>query len=564
MLDHISEARARKAAIFAERASFLPDWQMCSRYLFPRAGRFTSSDRNRGGSRMNNLYDTSGTRALRVLEAGLMAGMTSPARPWFRLTTHDTKLAEFGPVKEWLDDLTVLMRNIFAQSNTYRALHSVYGEVAAFATGATLIDSDFDTVIHHTPFTAGEYGLATDDKGRPDTFVREFDMTVGQIVKKFVADPGKDKSKWDWSKVSSTVKNLYDTGRGLDSWVTVIHLIEPRVDRDYRARDARNMPWKSCYFEAAGTNKEYLRESGYRRFPVLAPRWDAKHGDVYGVTSPGIEILGYVKQLQHAQLRKAQGIDYMVKPPVVLPLSAKGQETNFLPGGVSYVDMTGPTAKVQSAYDVRIDLNAQLVDIEDIRRQINNTCYVDLFLMLANDTRSNITAREIVERHEEKLLMLGPVLERLHNELLKQKIDITFDKMIEANIVPPPPEMMQGQELNVEFVSMLAQAQRAVGASSVDKYVMSMGTVAQFKPGVLDKFDELRWADKYADMLGIDPDLIVANDKVALIQAERSKMQQAQARTQAAMEMAQTAKTAGEVDGGNLADIMGRFSGLAA
>ena len=147
-----------------ERASFLPDWQACSRYLFPRSGRFTSSDRNRGGSRMNNLYDTSGTRALRVLEAGLMAGMTSPARPWFRLTTHDSSLAEFGPVKEWLDDTTVLMRDIFAQSNTYRALHTVYGEVAAFATGATLIDSNFESVIHHTPFTAGEFGLACDER----------------------------------------------------------------------------------------------------------------------------------------------------------------------------------------------------------------------------------------------------------------------------------------------------------------------------------------------------------------------------------------------------------------
>jgi hypothetical protein len=137
-----------------------------------------------------------------------------------------------------------------------------------------------------------------------------------------------------------------------------------------------------------------------------------------------------------------------------------------------------------------------------------------------------ITAREVAERHEEKLLMLGPVLERLHNELLKQKIDITFDKMIEAGIVPPPPQAMQGQELQVEFVSMLAQAQKAIGTQAVDRYVGRSAQIAQFKPGVLDKFDEDVWAEKYADMTGVDPDLIVSANKVAIIRQQKAQQQQ--------------------------------------
>ena len=147
------------------------------------------------------------------------------------------------------------------------------------------------------------------------------------------------------------------------------------------------------------------------------------------------------------------------------------------------------------------------MDIQDVRQRINSSFYADLFLMLANATDTRMTATEVAERHEEKLLMLGPVLERLHNELLDPLIDNTFNRMVEANAIPPAPDELQGHGANVEFVSMLAQAQRAIGTNSIDRYVNNMGMVAQMKPDVLDKFDSDVWADSYADMLGVDPKL---------------------------------------------------------
>ena len=130
---------------------------------------------------------------------------------------------------------------------------------------------------------------------------------------------------------------------------------------------------------------------------------------------------------------------------------------------------------------------------------------------------------EVAERHEEKLLMLGPVLERMHNEILDPLIEMTFSRMVEAGIVPPPPDELQGMELNVEFVSMLAQAQRAIATNSVDRFVGNLGAMAGIKPEVLDKFDADRWADAYADMLGIDPELIVPGEQVALIRKQRAE-----------------------------------------
>ena len=181
--------------------------------------------------------------------------------------------------------------------------------------------------------------------------------------------------------------------------------------------------------------------------------------------------------------------------------------------------------------------------------------------MLANATDTRMNATEVAERHEEKLLMLGPVLERLHNELLDPLIDNTFNRMVEVGLIPPAPEEMQGMELSVEFVSMLAQAQRAIGTNSVDRYVNNMGMVAQMKPDVLDKFDSDAWADGYADMLGVDPKLIVAGERVAKIRQARAEQQQAMAQQEAANQAAENMSKLGKVDAGNAMDMMNQFSG---
>ncbi|MFS8609364.1 MAG: portal protein [Gammaproteobacteria bacterium] len=520
-----------------ERSSYDQHWEELARFFMPRAGRFFRTKRNtKGGKQHQHILDSSGIRSMRVLAAGLMAGMTSPARPWLRLKTPDDDLNEFHTVKNWTSIVTQRMLDIFAGSNTYRALPMLYEELAVFGTAPDFVLSDFDFVIHHTPLTVGEYAIATDERGMVNTLYREFEMTVAQCVDAFGLE-----------NVSTWVRNLYQQGHGYDRWVPVMHVVEPRRDRDVTKRDARNMPWTSCYFEIGSHDGRYLRESGFRRFPAVCPRWHVYSGDIYG-SSPGMEALGDVKQLQHQQLRKGQGIDLQTQPPLQVPTALRNRGVAAQPGGITYVDATGPGAGVRSLFDVRIELQYLLQDIMDVRQRISRAFYEDLFLMLATTDRRQITAREIAERHEEKLLMLGPVLERLHNELLAPLIDITFDHMLEAGIVPPPPPELQGMELEVEFISMLAQAQRAVGIASTDRLLGTIASFAQFKPEVLDKIDADQVVDVYADMLGVDPSMIVGDEQVAIIRQERAAQEQALLAAQTAPAVAQTAKTLSEVD----------------
>ena len=534
-----------------ERSSWWSHWQEISSYLLPRSGRYFTQDRDKGFRRHNNIYDNTGTRSLRVLGAGMMAGATSPARQWFRLGTSDPQLNEFQPVKLWLDDVQSRMQLVFQKSNTYRALHTMYEELGAFGTASSIVLPDYNNVIHHYPQTIGEYALATNYQGRVNTLYREFEKTVAEIVKEFGID-----------KVSTTVKNLYDRGQ-LDTWITIIHAIEPREDRDPKMRDSLNMAYGSYYFELGSNPGKYLRESGFVDFPVVAPRWATTGGDIYG-HSPGMEALGDVKQLQHEQLRKAQCIDYQTKPPLQVPTSMKNRDVDTLPGGISFVDANTAGGGIRSAFQVNLDLNALLLDIQDVRERVRGAFYADLFLMLANATDTRMTATEVAERHEEKLLMLGPVLERLHNELLDPLIEMTFNRMVEANVLPPPPQELQGMELNVEFVSMLAQAQRAIGTNSVDRFVGNLGVVAQIKPDVLDKFNADEWADAYSDMLGVDPKMIVANENVAMIREARNAAAAERAQQEQMMQSAVAAKdlaSAKTNDPNMLTNVIDMFSG---
>jgi hypothetical protein len=282
-----------------------------------------------------------------------------------------------------------------------------------------------------------------------------------------------------------------------------------------------------------------------------------------------MEALGDIKQLQHEQLRKANAIDYQTNPPLQVPTSLKNQDVNRMPGGITFMDPGAGGAVIKSAFDVNLNLQFLLEDIVDCRGRIKEAFFEDMFMMLDSNTSPQMTATEVAERHEEKMLMIGPVLERISNELLYPLIETTFTHMMEAGLVPPPPPDMQGQSLNVELIGILAQAQKAVGTNSIDRFVQSMGAVAALKPEVLDNFDPDQWADSYSDMLGVTPKLIVAPDQVAAIRQARAKAQAAQAQAAAMQQQSQTAKNLAQAptQGGQsngLQDMMNQFTGYGS
>jgi hypothetical protein len=538
-----------------ERATFLQHWRDLSDFILPRRARFTVTDANKGDRRNQKIIDSTATLAARTLRSGMMSGVTSPARPWFRLTTSDPKLSELASVKGWLDEVTRLMSTTFLKSNLYNVLPTVYGDLGVFGSSAMFIEEDVDEVFRCYPFPIGSYFIANDSRLRVRVFMREFQMTVRQLIEKFGYDPGSDEIKWE--RFSTFVKGLYDQGL-MEAWVEVTHIVKPNDDYNPNMLESKFKPFISCYYErgAGGMNasaymntdneERILSEKGYDYFPVLCPRWEVTGEDSYGTECPGMQALGDIKALQLMQKRKSQAVEKSVNPPMVAPVSLKNQRSSIIAGDITYVDTVNDRGGFRPAHEVRPDIQGLLLDIQDHQNRIRRALFEDLFLMLAQSDRRNITAREIDERHEEKLLALGPVLEQLNQDLLDPLIDIAFDFMNKQGLIPEPPRELQAQPLKVEYISIMAQAQKMVGISSIERFLSVAQNMLAARPETGDKIDFDQAIDVYGDIMSIPTGIIRPDEEVEEIrearaeaQAQQAQMEQAQMASQAAKNFAQ-------------------------
>jgi hypothetical protein len=529
-----------RAQLDNERTSFISHWRDIGDYLLPRRPRFNTWETNRGDKKNQKIIDSTAMMALGTLRSGMMSGITSPARPWFRLTTPDPALAEFGPVKQWLHDVQERMSTAFLRSNLYNALPLIYGDMGAFGTAAMLMEEDFDDVVRFYPFPIGSYWIANNEKLQVNIFMREFRMTVRQLVDRFGRKDSKGKP--DWSIFSTHVRNLYERSQ-YEAWIEVRHVIQPNKEYNPSLFHNKYKKFSSCYYESGtmqGTNANYmgsdenkfLRESGYDYFPVLCPRWELYGEDVYGSDCPGMRSLGDNKALQILQKRHMQAIEKMVNPPMVAPPSMKNVKTSILPGDITYADERDGQKGFRPAHEVNPRLQEMLLSIQDHQERIRRSFFEDLFLMLAQSDRRQITAREIDERREEKLLALGPVLEQLNQDLLDPLIDNAFNIMVEQNQIPKPPEELQGMPLKVEYISIMAQAQKLIGISTAERFTGFVAQLSAVNPEVLDKVDFDQLVDVYGDMTSIAPGIIRPDEDVNEIRAQRAQAQQAAAQAE--------------------------------
>lgn len=507
--------RRRADELKSVRGPWEPIWQGLADFIEPT--RLRLSARNEGAVSRSKIIDATGTFSLRTLQSGMHSGITSPARPWFRLTTFDPDLKDYTPVKTYLAAVEQRMREVYQTSNVYNCFHNGYGDMGQFGQSCGLLVEDDRQIIRMIQLVHGRFWLARDETGRATTLYRTFRWSVDRIVRRFGYD-----------RCSQRIKSSYDQARYGDLY-DIWHAVEPRLDRDPRKLDKANKSFLSNYWEDGATNElgSLLEESGFDENPIIAPGWEISGDDHYAL-SPGQVALGDVKMLQLEQTRKMEGIDKIVRPPMTGPTSMKNNPASILPGAITYADAQTAGNGFRPAMEVNIRLNELADDIRDVQQRIDRTFYADLFLMLAN--MEGIQPRnqfEIAERKEEKLLALGPVLENIYGGQLGPTIDRTFNILERRQELPPPPPELQGQELQVEYISILAQAQKAVATGAIERGVTFIGQLAAVKPEVLDKLDADEAVDIYCDYLGVPPAIIMPDEKVAENRAARAKKQQA-------------------------------------
>lgn len=550
----VSAYEARRQALSNERSEFLEEWQDISDHIQTRRGRFLVSENRKRRAPSQKLLNERGTFASRVCGAGMLAGVSSPSRPWLKLTTPDKDLNEWHRVKRWLDQLEKRVYQVFNASNFYHAKQASYRDMADYGQGPVIVDENFDNVINLYNSPPGEYYLSVDDDGIVDTMYRDLSRTTMQLINRFQGNCPRE------------VRRAYDEGRYDDKW-TIVAVVEPNFRRMRGMPGALGAAYSSVYYCLEceeSDNNAVMEVSGRFENPISAPRWDIQTGDVYG-DGPGLLVLPSTKSLQILERRKGQMIDKMAASALQAPDSMKNKVVDHTPGSVTYypASMQGANAPIQPLYKVDPQgLNAILAEQEIIERRVEEGYFVPLFQAVINSDRREVTAREIEELHEEKLIALGPVLERTHYEGLNREVKRTIGILARHEIIPPPPDELDQMPLKIEYTSMLAVAQRAISARGMERFAGFVGNLVAGKPDIIDKWDVEQTVDEYADVTGVPAAMVRSDDEVEKLRADRRQQEQAMQAAAAAANGAQTAKVLSEADTGRgsnlLADIIGQ------
>lgn len=537
-------------------------WAQLAEMYLPRRYRWfvTPNQYNRGSPLNQSIVDETGLLAARTLATGLLAGLTSPTKPWFRLGLQGMDDIPEGEVKDWLATCTSRMLEVYAKSNFYQSLGQAYHDMAVFGSAAQIQYEDKEDVIRFYNPCLGEFFFALDNRLQVDTLYREYTYTVSEAVKEFGLEN---------LSVSSQV--LAKSASSLDTEIVIGHAIEPNT-LIYQSGEPQGyivpslFKYREVYWEKSGTSGatargHVLRAAGFREQPFVGLRWDVSSNDAYG-RSPGMDALPAVKQLQIEQRRKAEAIDKMVRPPMVASVSMKNEPMSILPGDISYT-ADPQAAGFKPAFQVEPRIQEMMEDLKEVQSRVDKVFFVDLFLMISN-LQTVRTATEIDARREEKLILLGPVIERTENEGLDEIIERTFAVMSRRNLFPPAPASIQGQPIVIKYISMLAEAQRAASTAAIERLVQFIGGLAAVKPQALDNLDEDSTIATYADLLNVPPHVLNAVKKVIDIRQARDKAAAQQAALQTSTAAAQGAQTLSQTDVGGGQNALQMMLGKAA
>ena len=542
VIDPIQRLRQRYDALKSstERSNCEAHWQELAEVISPRKLDFVGM-RTPGDKRMSKVFDPTGIAANDMLAAGLHGMATNPASKWFSLRMvgervpgedgEDVDINEVPTVQKYMSDVEEMMWQRLYQpgSNFTTALHECYLDLGAFGTSVLFVGQRDDGGLMFESRPLSECLIAENHEGRVDTVFRRTTYTVRQMMQMKVSD--------NWA-VSDKVEQLYRDEK-FDEPIEVIHVVYPRVEREWGKKNVDNMPWASIYFEREEAH--LLEEGGFPEFPYLVPRWGKYAGELYG-RSPGMVALPDVKMLQAMTLTKIKLLQKAADPPMWLKDDGVVGQTRTIPGGINYW-RGNPNDGVMLQPVSLQGVQYLMQDIAQLREQVLRAFYADLLRM--ND-RANMTATEVVQRTAEQMRLFGPLIGRLESEMLGPLVERVFGILTRQGLLPQAPDMIQEREFTVEYVSPIATAQKQQSANGVMQVMQLIGmfgpeVAAQIAQANLDINKLFAWA---WDLFNNDPDLL--KDADALEQGDQ--MAQAQQALQMGLPAAEIAqKGAGAV-----------------
>ena len=514
------------------RQDYLKRWKAIRDYQLPYIGCFddTADTTDYARRRDTNIYHSVAWQANQSFAAGVMSGLTPPSRQWFRLIWSNDTMKNHPEAGELLDKRMNILQDVLLKSNFYNAIHSAYLELA-FGQAPLAIFQDADTGVHFVPFTVGTYMMENGPDGIVDTFCTKYEMTARQLADKFGAD-----------KLTSAIRAELENG-GVKTKHKLWWLVEPNRfhDRNKEVMDKYHMKYLSLYWLEEGEN-DFLDIGGFQEWPIPVARYLVTGNETYG-KGPGWFAEGDSKGLQKLEKDDIIAVELGIKPPMAASATTAKQGINLTPGSYTVVERNEP---VTPLFNVNVNLQHLQEKILDLQDRIKRAYSADLFMMLERLEDKNMTAQEVLQRKQEQLQQLGPVVQRLQFEFLRKIIERVYNILDRAGILPQPEDSelalaLSQEEVTIEYISPLAQAQKMAGMTNIEQAIAFAGQLAQFDQSVLDKINFAKTVDSYFDMVGAPASIKRTEEEYEAIQQQKA---QAMAEEKQQAQMAQAVQMA--------------------
>ncbi len=500
----------RKSQLEIAYNEIKPDWQELADYFLPRSVRFLARNTNKQPAKNRKIKDSTPLLAVRNFSSGMMSGATSPATNWFKVKIRNLKTDDDYEIKSWCATVENIFRDIFNASNLYRILPSVYKQIGVFGLSVFAMHYDESSLLHCHLLPVGSYRIAKNQLGEVDTICRVYMETAKNLYDMFGEE-----------NVSAEVLRAVQSNR-YEELFEIVHFVEPNKDfmPDSPWADEKN--FISVYFESSSGEDKFLSKSGFDKFPYAVFESEVNGEDVYPSECPGINALPDVKQLMSMIIDEGKAVKKMISPTYKGPASLKNKKMIDAPAAFIEEDENG--RGLSPIYEI----NPRVLEVESIieklKTSVKEIFYNDLFAMILNTAERSRTATEVNELKEEKMVLLSPLLQQIHNGLT-YVIDWVFSQCINHDLLPEPPAAIMGANMDIEFVSTLAQAQKAAKISAMERFTtFSLNLAQSLDPSVKNKLNATKIIDDYADYANISPEQLLPDFEVRKLKDKQEKL----------------------------------------
>ena len=489
----------------ASRENWDNHWQEIANFVNPdKNDVFEKMGRAKGDFKHHRIYEGSAIHFNEILANTLHSMMTNPSMIWMEFNAKNKMVNKNPAVRKWLQELAEMVNDTLNGTNFQAQVHEVYLDLGSFGTGVMGIFEDEDDILRFDSKPIYNYYVKENKKGVIDEISWSQAMTVEAAFDKF----GEEAFGEEAEKLKKDLKKE----------IEILNYILPRESAERSEIGASAHAFAS--FAIYCDKKMIIKESGFKEFPYVVPRWMKLSDEKYG-RSPSMKALSDIKMLNAIMKTTIRGAQKAVDPILLVPDDGLLGRVNAVPGGqIPY--RAGTTDRVM-ALDTKSNPGLGVEIMNDVRNRVKEHYFVDQFQLREGP---QMTATEVNARVDMQLRLLGPILGRLHYEFLIPMVGRILNILQRKKLLPanPPPELTQGDfDLEVFFTSQIAKAQRSGEANGLLEFLSSIEQMIQVEPEIRDTIDTDAAVRKIARLKGVSEDIFRSVEDIEELRSARAE-----------------------------------------